>query len=68
MTIVELSAVTLAVRDMARSLAFYQGLGFTIKYGDDSSAFSSLHAGLGYLNLDRVQAGHGKSGGWGRTK
>ena len=52
---------------MANSLAFYQALGFTIKYGDDTSAFSSLYAGPGYLNLERVKAGTGKSAGWGRA-
>ena len=51
MAITGLSAVTFAVRDMARALAFYRALGFTVKYGDETSGFTSLVAGAGFLNL-----------------
>jgi len=37
-----ISAVTLAVRDMARSIEFYRKLGFELLYGGDRAAFSSL--------------------------
>jgi catechol 2,3-dioxygenase-like lactoylglutathione lyase family enzyme len=44
-----LSAVTLATHDMARAVAFYQALGFVLRYGD--ARFSSFVAGASYLNL-----------------
>ena len=40
-----ISAVTFAVRDMARSIEFYRKLGFELLYGGDRAAFSSLKAG-----------------------
>ena len=45
------SAITLATHDMARSVAFYTALGFTLKFGGSASPFTSFHAGTGYLNL-----------------
>lgn len=45
------SAVTLLVRDMARSLGFYRSLGFAVLYGGADAAFTSLRAGPGFLNL-----------------
>ncbi len=46
-----ISAVTLATHDMARAVRFYSALGFPIRYGGGSAAFTSFHAGRGYLNL-----------------
>jgi catechol 2,3-dioxygenase-like lactoylglutathione lyase family enzyme len=46
-----ISAVSLATHDMARSVRFYQALGFVLRYGGESASFSSLAAGSGYLNL-----------------
>ena len=46
-----ISAVTLATHDMARAVRFYSSLGFSIRYGGGSAAFTSFHAGRGYLNL-----------------
>ena len=46
-----ISAVTLATHDMARAVRFYSSLGFSIRYGGGSAAFTSFHAGSGYLNL-----------------
>jgi catechol 2,3-dioxygenase-like lactoylglutathione lyase family enzyme len=57
-----LSAVTLAVRDMARSVAFYRALGFRLRYGGEEAAFTSFHAGAGYLNLALGEP----EGWWGR--
>jgi hypothetical protein len=37
-----ISAVTFAVRDMARSIEFYKKLGFELLYGSDRAGFSSL--------------------------
>jgi catechol 2,3-dioxygenase-like lactoylglutathione lyase family enzyme len=46
-----ISAVTLATHNMARAIAFYEALGFVLKFGGPSARFTSLHAGSGYLNL-----------------
>ena len=46
-----ISAVTLATHDMARGVRFYSALGFPIRYGGELAAFTSFHAGSGYLNL-----------------
>ena len=46
-----ISAVTFAVRDMARSVEFYQKLGFELIYGGEQAAFSSLKAGAAFVNL-----------------
>nr|WP_268793578.1 VOC family protein [Ramlibacter sp. Leaf400] len=46
-----ISAVTLATHDMARAVRFYAALGFALRYGGASAAFSSFSAGNGCLNL-----------------
>jgi catechol 2,3-dioxygenase-like lactoylglutathione lyase family enzyme len=46
-----ISAVTLAVQDMARSVEFYEKLGFELVYGGEHAAFSSLKAGEAFVNL-----------------
>ena len=46
-----ISAVTLATHDMARALAFYEALGFALRYGGAHASFSSLDAGNACLNL-----------------
>jgi catechol 2,3-dioxygenase-like lactoylglutathione lyase family enzyme len=46
-----ISAVTLATHDMARAVAFYQALGFVLKFGGPDARFTSFHVGTGYLNL-----------------
>lgn len=45
------SAVTFAVRDMARSVDFYKKLGFELLYGGNDAGFSSLKAGEAFVNL-----------------
>ena len=50
-TIESISALTLATRDMARAVAFYENLGLEIIHGGPDSAFTSLRAGSGYVNL-----------------
>jgi catechol 2,3-dioxygenase-like lactoylglutathione lyase family enzyme len=60
-----ISAVTLATRDMARAVRFYQALGFTFRAGGERSSFTSLHAGSGYLNLIAQPADHRRPW-WGR--
>ena len=46
-----ISAVTLATRDMARAVRFYDALGFSIAYGGEAAAFTSFQVGKGHLNL-----------------
>ena len=60
-----ISAVTFAVRDMARSIEFYGKLGFDLQYGGDRAAFSSLRAGEAFVNL-LASPGYERRG-WGRA-
>jgi catechol 2,3-dioxygenase-like lactoylglutathione lyase family enzyme len=60
-----LSAVTLVVTDMAASVAFYETLGFSRRYGGPEEAFTSYTVGTSYLNLQL--GGHRGDGVWGRT-
>jgi len=46
-----ISAVTFAVHDMVRSVAFYERLGFELLHDGESAAFSSLNAGETVVNL-----------------
>src|SRR5215510_13179017 len=46
-----ISAVTFAVSDMARSIEFYSKLGFDLLYGGERAAFSSLRVGEALVNL-----------------
>ncbi|MGD9934769.1 MAG: VOC family protein [Dehalococcoidia bacterium] len=61
-----LSAITLGVRDMARSVPFYRALGFELRYGGERAGFSSFAAGAAYLNLV-VIAPETAIGWWGRV-
>jgi predicted enzyme related to lactoylglutathione lyase len=61
-----ISAITLATHDMARAVAFYQALGFTLKYGGASATFTSFHLGSGFLNLMLVPPEHAWTW-WGRA-
>jgi len=61
-----LSAVTLFTRAMAPAVSFYKKLGFTIRYGGESSDFTSFHAGPGYLNL-MLASEHHEIAPWGRA-
>ena len=55
-----ISAVTLAVVDMARAVDFYRdGVGMELLYGGDTASFTSFAVGVGYLNLILVV-----EGGW----
>ena len=46
-----ISAVTLATHNMERAVQFYLALGFSMRYGGTSAAFTSFHAGSNYLNI-----------------
>jgi catechol 2,3-dioxygenase-like lactoylglutathione lyase family enzyme len=60
-----ISAVTLAVADMHRSVAFYRALGFVVRYGGDAASFTSFSVGGSYLNLEQA-GGAGDVRPWGR--
>ncbi len=61
----QISAVTLAVRDMARTVDFYHGkVGMELLYGGETGSFSSFRVGGGYLNL--ILAPEGGCSWWGR--
>ena len=60
-----ISAVTLAVDDMIRSIEFYRKLGFGLLYGGERAAFSSLRAGEAFVNLIASEA-HDRRW-WGRV-
>lgn len=59
----QISAVTLATADMARSVEFYDSLGFVMLYGGGDAGFTSYAVGEGYLNL--IAQGE-PPGWWGR--
>jgi catechol 2,3-dioxygenase-like lactoylglutathione lyase family enzyme len=60
-----ISAVTFAVHDMARSIDFYEKLGFELLYGGDRAEFSSLKAGEAFVNL--VASSEYEYRWWGRA-
>ena len=61
-----ISAITLATHDMARAVAFYEALGFVLKFGGPAASFTSFRVGNGYLNLMSVPRQH-LWGQWGRA-
>lgn len=60
-----ISAVTLLVADMARSVGFYQALGFEVLYGGPEASFTSLRVGDQFLNL-MADDGFRQTDLWGR--
>ena len=66
MHIESINAVALAVHDMSRSVRFYTALGFSVRYGGERAAFTSLHAGSCYLNLI-AQPADRRWSWWGRV-
>jgi len=53
-----ISAITLATHDMARAVAFYETLGFVLKFGGPAARFTSFRVGSGYLNLMSIPDEH----------
>ena len=51
MAVTHISAVTLAVEDMARSVEFYQRIGFKVVSGGANDLFTSLRFGNAVVNL-----------------
>ena len=60
-----ISAVTLAVLDMPRSVAFYRALGLGVSYGGPDAPFTTMRAGQAVINLSRASDRTG--GGWARV-
>ncbi len=65
MGVQHISAVTLAVSDMQRSIYFYQRLGFEVAYGGQQATFTSLRSGEAFVNLSAGAASATAS--WGRV-
>lgn len=65
MAIQHISAITFAVRDMGRSVDFYEKLGFELCYGGHSASFSSLKAGEAFVNL--IASSEYEQRRWGRV-
>jgi catechol 2,3-dioxygenase-like lactoylglutathione lyase family enzyme len=60
LTVQCISAVTLAVQDMARAVVFYRDqVGLPLRYGGEDTDFSSFRVGDGHLNLSLTP-----EGGW----
>ena len=58
MTVHNISAVTLAVKDMAKAVDFYQAkMGLVVRYGGPTASFTSFEVGQNYLNLILATAG-----------
>ena len=65
MNVRSISAVTLAVADMARSVDFYRDkIGLEILHGGGTESFTSFKVGDGYLNL--ILDSQGPVTWWGR--
>lgn len=60
-----ISAVTLAVDDMIRSIEFYRKLGFELLYGGERATFSTVRAGEAFVNL--IAGGMHDQRWWGRV-
>ena len=60
-----ISAVTLAVRDMAESVAFYTKLGFEVGYGGPDAPFTTMRAGQSAINLRHARSSGGNP--WNRV-
>ena len=59
------SAVTLATKNMRRAVEFYKFCRFQLLYGGEDAAFTSFRAGPNFLNLIS-QAGNTPPTWWGR--
>jgi catechol 2,3-dioxygenase-like lactoylglutathione lyase family enzyme len=65
LTIMSISAVTLATHDMSRAVRFYRALGFALHGGGEDASFTSFYAGRCHLNL-LTQPRSRQSSWWGR--
>jgi catechol 2,3-dioxygenase-like lactoylglutathione lyase family enzyme len=62
-----ISAITLAVSDVAQSVRFYRALGFELFAGDEHSAFTTFRAGTSFLNVQHDPAHAPLQSIWGRV-
>jgi catechol 2,3-dioxygenase-like lactoylglutathione lyase family enzyme len=60
-----ISAVTLAVRDMAESVVFYRKVGLDVSYGGPDAPFTTMRAGQSVINLRQAATSAGSS--WNRV-
>ena len=60
MKIQHISAVTLAVQDMAQSVDFYRELGLELLYGGEHASFTTFRAGEGFINLRLISSQVGR--------
>jgi catechol 2,3-dioxygenase-like lactoylglutathione lyase family enzyme len=60
-----ISAVTLAVRNMPESVAFYERLGLQVSYGGSHDAFTTMRAGRSVINLRHAPQSSGNR--WARV-
>ena len=65
MNIENISAITLFVRDMSRSVDFYERCGFNVTFGGPHAEFTTLQAGDAYVNL--IDNDHHRPSNWGRV-
>ena len=56
-----ISGVTLAVREMAESVAFYRKLGFEVSYGGSDAPFTTMRAGQSVVNLRQAATSGGSA-------
>jgi catechol 2,3-dioxygenase-like lactoylglutathione lyase family enzyme len=56
-SIEHISAVTVAVVEMADSVAFYEALGLSVSYRGPGASFTSLRAGESVINLRQEPTG-----------
>ena len=63
----EINAVTLAVADMDRSVAFYTDLGFPVAAGGAGEPFTTVRAGRSFVNLQLVERYVAPGEVWGRV-
>jgi len=50
----QISAVTVAVLEMAESVVFYEKLGLEVSYGGPDAPFTTMRAGQSVINLRQV--------------
>lgn len=63
----EINAVTLAVTDMDRSVAFYADLAVPVVVGGAGAPFTTLRVGRSFLNLQHVAGWTAPTEVWGRV-
>jgi catechol 2,3-dioxygenase-like lactoylglutathione lyase family enzyme len=62
-----ISAITLVTRDMAAATAFYDAVGFVLRYGGPDAPFTSYRVGAGFVNLQLDGDWQPRPDVWGRV-